>query len=141
MNYISPGIMGTRLAGGEAQKGSRKAWLEKSPMGIGDPEDLTGAVVLLCSEAGRFITGTDVLVDGEFSLSFDGEVFGFCVLTCRLKGDIRFSELLKLGNAICGNANGKWMMVHQCPLGLFYPFFSARSWCYLKGRVATSRYS
>lgn len=33
-------------------------------MGIGDPEDLTGAVVLLCSEAGRFITGADVKIDG-----------------------------------------------------------------------------
>ena len=36
-------------------------------MGIGDPEDLTGAVVLLCSEAGKFITGTDVKIDGELS--------------------------------------------------------------------------
>ena len=35
-------------------------------MGIGDPEDLTGAVVLLCGEAGRFITGTDIKIDGEF---------------------------------------------------------------------------
>ena len=33
-------------------------------MGIGDPEDLTGAVVLLCGEAGRFITGTDIRIDG-----------------------------------------------------------------------------
>ena len=64
VNSISPGIMNTRLSGGESQKGLRKLWLEKSPLGIGDPEDLTGAVVLLCSEAGRFITGTDVKVDG-----------------------------------------------------------------------------
>lgn len=35
-------------------------------MGIGDPEDLTGAVILLCSDAGRFITGTDIKIDGEF---------------------------------------------------------------------------
>ncbi|KAL9131301.1 MAG: hypothetical protein Q9217_000736 [Psora testacea] len=65
VNSISPGIMNTRLAGGEAQQGLRKAWLEKSPMGIGDPEDLTGAVVLLCSDAGRFITGTDIKIDGN----------------------------------------------------------------------------
>lgn len=64
VNSISPGIMNTRLSGGEAQKDLRRLWLEKTPMGIGDPEDLTGAVVLLCSDAGRFITGTDILIDG-----------------------------------------------------------------------------
>ena len=57
--------MNTRLSGGEAQKGLRSLWLKKTPMGIGDPEDLTGATVLLCSDAGKFITGTDILVDGE----------------------------------------------------------------------------
>ncbi|KAL8872017.1 MAG: hypothetical protein Q9174_002280 [Haloplaca sp. 1 TL-2023] len=65
VNSISPGIMNTRLAGGPAQADLRKLWLEKSPMGIGDPEDLTGAVILLCSEAGRFITGTDIKLDGK----------------------------------------------------------------------------
>ena len=70
VNSISPGIMNTRLSGGPAQADLRRLWLEKSPMGIGDPEDLTGAVILLCSEAGRFITGTDIKIDGRlFSLS------------------------------------------------------------------------
>lgn len=68
VNSISPGIMNTRLSGGPAQAGLRKLWLEKSPMGIGDPEDLTGAVVLLCSEAGRFITGTDIKIDGGYTM-------------------------------------------------------------------------
>ena len=40
---------------------------ESNPMGIGDPENLTGAVVLLCSEAGRFITGSDFKIDGSLS--------------------------------------------------------------------------
>ena len=64
VNSVSPGIMNTRLSGGAAQAELRKLWLEKSPMGIGDPEDLTGAVILLCSNAGRFITGTDIKLDG-----------------------------------------------------------------------------
>ncbi|KAL8768242.1 MAG: hypothetical protein Q9209_005472 [Squamulea sp. 1 TL-2023] len=68
VNSISPGIMNTRLSGGPAQAELRKLWLEKSPMGIGDPEDLTGAVVLLCSEAGKFITGTDIKIDGGYSI-------------------------------------------------------------------------
>ncbi|KAL8639234.1 MAG: hypothetical protein Q9228_003713 [Teloschistes exilis] len=68
VNSISPGIMNTRLSGGPAQADLRKLWLEKSPMGIGDPEDLTGAVVLLCSDAGKFITGTDIKLDGGYTL-------------------------------------------------------------------------
>ena len=70
VNSISPGIMNTRLTAGPSQADLRKIWLERSPMGIGDPEDLTGAVILLCSEAGKFITGTDIKIDGEH-LRFD----------------------------------------------------------------------
>lgn len=65
VNSISPGIMNTRLSGGDAQASLRQLWLERSPMGIGDPEDLTGAVILLCSDAGKFMTGTDIKIDGE----------------------------------------------------------------------------
>ena len=65
VNSISPGIMNTRLTGGDAQMDLRKMWLEKTPMGIGDPEVLTGPVILLCSDAGRFITGTDIKIDGK----------------------------------------------------------------------------
>ena len=65
VNSISPGIMNTRLSGGPTQADLRRLWLEKSPMGIGDPEDLTGAVILLCSDAGKFMTGVDILIDGK----------------------------------------------------------------------------
>ena len=81
VNSISPGIMNTRLSGGPSQAGLRRLWLERSPMGIGDPEDLTGAVILLCSEAGKFITGTDIKIDGEH-LWF---VYSNWELTCRLR--------------------------------------------------------
>lgn len=68
VNSISPGIMNTRLSGGPAQAELRRLWMERSPLGFGDPEDLTGAVVLLCSPAGKFMTGTDLVIDGEFDL-------------------------------------------------------------------------
>lgn len=71
VNSISPGIMNTRLSGGPAQSELRKLWLEKSPMGIGEPEDLTGAVVLLCSEASKFMTGIDIKLDGDCILPED----------------------------------------------------------------------
>jgi len=66
VNSISPGIMNTRLSSGPSQAGLRKSWLERSPMGLGDPEDLTGAVILLCSDAGKFITGSDIKIDGKY---------------------------------------------------------------------------
>jgi hypothetical protein len=31
---------------------------------MGDASELTGVVVLLCSRAGRYINGADILVDG-----------------------------------------------------------------------------
>ncbi|KAL8996227.1 MAG: hypothetical protein Q9169_004205 [Polycauliona sp. 2 TL-2023] len=68
VNSISPGIMNTRLSGGPAQADLRKLWLEKSPMGIGDPEDLTGAVILLCSDASKFMTGIDIKLDGGYTI-------------------------------------------------------------------------
>ena len=35
-------------------------------MGMGDPEDLTGAVILLCSDAGKFMTGVDIRIEGKW---------------------------------------------------------------------------
>lgn len=66
VNSISPGYMDTVLNAGENLKAVRDVWASRCPMGrMGDVEELTGVVVLLCSErAGGYITGADVLVDG-----------------------------------------------------------------------------
>jgi NAD(P)-dependent dehydrogenase (short-subunit alcohol dehydrogenase family) len=41
--------------------------LAKTPMGrLGRPEELTGAALLLASDAGSFITGSELVVDGGF---------------------------------------------------------------------------
>jgi len=41
----------------------------KIPLGkIGEPVDCAGTALLLCSDAGRYITGADYFVDGGFSL-------------------------------------------------------------------------
>ena len=45
-----------------------RAILDHTPMGrFGDPDDLAGVVVWLCSDAARFVTGITVPVDGGFS--------------------------------------------------------------------------
>jgi sorbose reductase len=66
VNCISPGYMDTVLNAGENLGPVRDVWASMCPMGrMGDVEELTGAVVMLCSQrAGRYITGADVVVDG-----------------------------------------------------------------------------
>jgi len=53
------------MTSAECVKPGVQAWVGRTPLGrIGEPDELSGAVVFLCSEAGRFVTGTDVCVDG-----------------------------------------------------------------------------
>src|SRR5690606_18578314 len=43
--------------------------IEHAPMGrLGRPEELTGAVRWLCSDAASFVTGTVIPIDGGFSV-------------------------------------------------------------------------
>lgn len=66
VNCISPGYMDTVLNAGESLKPVRDVWASRCPMGrMGDVEELTGAVVMLCGKrSGRYITGADIVVDG-----------------------------------------------------------------------------
>ena len=65
VNTISPGYMDTILNEGDGLEKVRRTWAQRNPMGrMGQPEELTGPLVLLCSGAGSYITGADLLVDG-----------------------------------------------------------------------------
>lgn len=66
VNCISPGYMDTVLNDGDNLKEVRDIWASRCPMGrMGDVEEITGPVVLLCSQrAGRYISGSDLIVDG-----------------------------------------------------------------------------
>ncbi|KAF2830475.1 NAD(P)-binding protein [Ophiobolus disseminans] len=65
VNCISPGYMDTILNEGAGLERARSVWNERNPMGrMGHPWELTGPLVLLVSNAGRYINGTDVVVDG-----------------------------------------------------------------------------
>jgi len=70
VNALSPGYMLTKLtkqvlSGNEEL---RRTWETLTPMGrMGDPEELKGAVVFLASDASRFVTATELRVDGGYS--------------------------------------------------------------------------
>lgn len=69
VNSISPGYMNTILNEGEGLAEHRAMWAQGTPFGrMGEPEELTGAIILLASQAGSYMTGTDILVDGGISV-------------------------------------------------------------------------
>jgi NAD(P)-dependent dehydrogenase (short-subunit alcohol dehydrogenase family) len=69
VNSISPGYMDTILNEGEGLAEHRAIWAKRTPYGrMGKPEELTGAIILLASNAGSYITGADIVVDGGISV-------------------------------------------------------------------------
>ena len=69
VNAVAPGWIATELTRGLAEDEARSAAiLARTPMGRwGEPVDIGGAVVFLCSEAARFVTGTILPIDGGYA--------------------------------------------------------------------------
>ena len=73
-NCIAPGLVKTDFAKAlwDNPK-SLSAALDASPLNrIGEPDDIAGAALLLGSDAGRFITGTTIVVDGGATIRGEG---------------------------------------------------------------------
>lgn len=71
VNCLSPGYMLTKLTKTilAHDQELKKTWESLTPMGrMGDPEDLAGAVVFLSSDASRFMTGSEIRVDGGYCI-------------------------------------------------------------------------
>jgi NAD(P)-dependent dehydrogenase (short-subunit alcohol dehydrogenase family) len=70
INNLAPGVITTGRNKEVLSDVAYKEKIEKNiPLGfIGDVTDVVPMALLLCSEAGRYITGTDILVDGGMSL-------------------------------------------------------------------------
>ncbi|KAL7620556.1 hypothetical protein AAE478_009551 [Parahypoxylon ruwenzoriense] len=65
VNSISPGYMDTILNEGDGLEEAKNMWLGRNPLGrMGQPDELSGAVVMLASRAGSYFNGSDLLVDG-----------------------------------------------------------------------------
>jgi NAD(P)-dependent dehydrogenase (short-subunit alcohol dehydrogenase family) len=69
VNAIAPGWITTEMTGALRQdEGRAAAILSRTPMGRwGEPVDIGGAVVFLCSDAAAFITGTILPIDGGYA--------------------------------------------------------------------------
>lgn len=69
MNVVSPGAIETqRMASRYADPDFRKTVTAKIPVGRpGRPDDVVGPVLMLCSDAGGYVTGVNIPVDGGWT--------------------------------------------------------------------------
>jgi sorbose reductase len=66
-NAISPGYMDTAL--NRSYTAMFKEWCDRTPLGrLGDPDELTGACIWLASDASAFCTGSDIIIDGGYTV-------------------------------------------------------------------------
>lgn len=70
VNNVSPGAISTpRNEEALSNKEFRQKVENSIPCGyVGEPEDISPAVLLLCSNEGRYITGADLVIDGGMRL-------------------------------------------------------------------------
>jgi len=74
VNVVSPGGVDTDIfdtfAARDDVPGIKRWYAEAAPLGrIGAPEDVAAAALFLCSDAGRFVTGANLCVDGGLNLA------------------------------------------------------------------------
>ena len=72
VNCISPGaFIVERLANrlGDMKEALIRRWSDRTPLRrVGEDDDLKGAVVFLASDASKYVTGAEIVVDGGWSI-------------------------------------------------------------------------
>ena len=66
VNAIAPGLVDTKLAGALVKdEGISQQWLSRTPLGrVAQPGEIAGAALFLASDAGSYVTGEVITVDG-----------------------------------------------------------------------------
>lgn len=66
VNAVCPGVIATEMTAGlRKDEQVMQKWLADIPQGrLGEPEDVVGLVVFLCTDAARYITGQSMNIDG-----------------------------------------------------------------------------
>ena len=66
VNAVAPGLIETAMTEAMPEQ-ARAHYLATIPLGrAGTPEDVSGVVTFLCSDAARYVTGQTIVVDGGF---------------------------------------------------------------------------
>jgi NAD(P)-dependent dehydrogenase (short-subunit alcohol dehydrogenase family) len=63
-NAVLPGLTNTQAIGPQSEEQKRSTWEQQAIKRLGEPEDMTGAVLFLTSDDAAFITGQAIVVDG-----------------------------------------------------------------------------
>lgn len=72
VNTIAPGIVNTPMTKNSTYNQNKELLsktLEKYPLGFGEPSDVANACVFLISDASKWITGSEIVIDGGYSAS------------------------------------------------------------------------
>lgn len=70
VNAISPAVVQTEMSKklySSLSENEQKSITDMHPLGLGEPEDVANAAVYLLSDASRWVTGTNLIVDGGYS--------------------------------------------------------------------------
>ncbi|HVR62057.1 MAG TPA: SDR family NAD(P)-dependent oxidoreductase [Polyangia bacterium] len=63
-NAVLPGLINTAASAGQSDEQKRATWGQQAINRLGDPADITGAILFLTSDDAAFITGQAIVVDG-----------------------------------------------------------------------------
>jgi 3-oxoacyl-[acyl-carrier protein] reductase len=63
-NAVLPGLTNTLAAAPQSEEQKRATWEQQAIKRLGEPQDMTGAVLFLTSDDASFITGQAIVVDG-----------------------------------------------------------------------------
>jgi NAD(P)-dependent dehydrogenase (short-subunit alcohol dehydrogenase family) len=63
-NAVLPGLINTLATAPQSEEQKRSTWEQQAIKRLGEPEDVTGAILFLTTDDAAFITGQAIVVDG-----------------------------------------------------------------------------